>query len=72
MSPTGSSGIVRGVDLRIAIEMHRIDPPEGSIRRERDPHGGKSAGQPLAFAGWLELLVLLQSLVESDPDQTAG
>jgi hypothetical protein len=58
------------VDLRIAIDVYRIDPPEGSIRCE---HG--ASGEPtrpsVAFAGWLELLVVLQTLVDDERDQAA-
>ena len=69
---TGSSRIVRAVDLRIAIEVHRVDPPEGSIRCERGPGGSETVGEGVAFAGWLELLVLLQALVDREADQAAG
>ena len=62
----GCSGIVGVVGLRIAIEVHRINPPEGSIRCERVPISGNYVGQGQAFAGWLELLVLLQTLVDSE------
>jgi hypothetical protein len=71
MFSTRFSGIFRVVDLRIAIEVHRIDPPEDSIRCERGPRGGESVCQGFAFGGWLELLVLLQTLVDGERDQTA-
>ena len=64
----GCSGIVRVVDLRIAIEVHRLDPPEGSVTCARGATDGEPGGQRLAFAGWLELLLLLQTLVDSERD----
>jgi hypothetical protein len=70
MFPKAYSGTVQLVDLRIAIEVTRIDPPVGSIWCERPSCDGESLGQGRAFAGWLELLALLQALVEGEPDET--
>ena len=69
MFPQGFSSIVRFVQVLIAIEVHGLDPPEGSLWRVPGPTA--SSHPILAFAGWLELFALLQALVDSEADQAA-